>query len=204
MKKQIYLLTLILANLLIAESLMAQFGADRISVAGGVNYSTIMGDSDSWKGAIGAQGGVILNIVNLSTPMSVRAEVNISLIGAGWEEDWGEGLIKGRTNLLYATIPLVLRYQTESGFYGEAGIQPGFLLSAKDKYDGGSEDYKDYVSKFDLGIPVGIGYELKNNLGFGIRVIPGVTNVNSSEFADGYKDHNFVVSARVSYTFKKK
>jgi len=51
------------------------------------------------------------------------------------------------------------RYQFPNGFYGEAGIQPGFLLSAKDNYDG------DYAS---------------------------------------YKDRNFVVAFRGTYTFQKK
>jgi hypothetical protein len=204
MKKQIYLMILIVANLFIAESLMAQFEVDRVSVVGGVNYCTITGDSDSWKGAIGGQGGVIINVFNFSDLLSARAEVNISLMGAGWEDDFGEGPVSGRTNLTYATIPLALRYQTEGGFFGEAGIQPGFLLSAKDKYEGESIDYKEYLSSFDFSILFGAGYEFPNNLGIGIRLIPGLTNVNSSEYADEYKDHNFVVAGRVTYTFKRK
>ena len=50
-------------------------------------------------------------------------------------------------------LPLVIRYQTKSGFYGEAGVQPGLLLSAKDKYSGITDNYKDHVKKFDFGIP---------------------------------------------------
>jgi hypothetical protein len=78
------------------------------------------------------------------------------------------------------------------------------LLSAKDKYEGDSFDYKEYLSSFDFSIIFGLGYEFENNLGVGIRVIPGLTNVNSSEYADEYKDHNFVVAGRVTYTFRKK
>ena len=203
MKKQIYLTILIVANLLIAQSLMAQSNGLGFSVVGGLNYSSIMGDSDSWKGAIGGQGGVIINIIDLSSSMSVRAEVNVSLQGASWEEDWGEGLTKGRTNLLYANVPLVVRYQTESGFYGEAGIQPGLLLSAKDKYGDISYDYKDYINSFDFGIPLGVGYEFENSLGVGVRAIPGLTNINKGEY-ESYTDRNFVVVFRVTYTFKKK
>jgi len=196
MKKQIYLLILIVANLLISQSLMAQ---PQFSVVGGPLYTTIMGDSDSWKGTIGAQAGLIANILNISEEMSVLVEVNFSLQGAGWEED----PYKGRTNLLYANVPLVLRYQSESGFYGEAGIQPGLLLSAKDKEDGDSYDYKEYFSNLDIGIPIGVGYMFENNLGVGVRVIPGLLNVNSGEW-DAWTDHNFVVAFRVIYTFTKK
>ena len=57
---------------------------------------------------------------------------------------------------------------------------------------------------FDFSILFEIGYEFDNNLGVGLRVIPGLTNINSTDNADQYKDHNFVVAGRVTYTFKKK
>jgi hypothetical protein len=203
MKKQVYLMILIVANLLFAQSLMAQPGTPEFSAVGGPVYSTIFGDSDSWKGSIGAQAGVIANILNLSNTMSVRVEINISLQGAKWEEDWGEGLTKGRTNMLYSNLPLVVRYQAENGFFGELGIQPGLLLSAKDKYEGTSYDYKEYMNKFHIGIPIGIGYEFQNNFGAGIRIIPGITNINGGDYSD-YNDHSLIVALRVTYTFKNR
>jgi len=203
MKKQIYLLVLIAANLLFAKSLVAQSGIPEISVVAGVTGCTIFGDSDSWKGAIGTQGGAIVNIIDLNDKMSILAELNISLQGARWEEDWGEGLTKGRTSLIYANIPIIFRYMVESGLFGEAGIQPGILLSAKDKYDDVSYDYKEYISKFDLGVFVGAGYFFPNNFGVNIRVIPGLLNVNSGDY-DNWTDHNLVVALRVMYTINKK
>ena len=82
--------------------------------------------------------------------------------GAGWEEDWGEGLFEGTTRLWYFNLPLTTRYYFTNNVYGEIGLQPGFLLSAKDNYDGGSYDLKDYVKTFDLGIPLGVTYEFPN------------------------------------------
>ena len=41
-----------------------------------------------------------------------------------------------------------------------------------------------------------------NNFRVGLRVIPGVTNVNKGDYA--YKDRNFVVALRGTYTFQKK
>jgi len=195
MKKTIYFTILIIANLF-AQSLMAQ---PEFSVVGGPLYSTIFGDSDSWKGSIGAQAGIIVNVLNLNEQMSIPVELNLSLQGAGWEE----GSYTGRTNLLYANVPLVLRYQSESGFYAEAGIQPGLLLSAKDKEDGDSYDMKEYFSNLDISIPLGGGYVFENNLSVGVRAIPGLTNVNSGDW-ESWTDHNFVVAFRVTYTFNKK
>ena len=168
----------------------------------GVN-SRIVGESDSWSSAFGVQGGVAANIPYQSKlPITSWVEANISMQGASWEEDWGEGLVKGTTRLWYANIPLMTRYQFPNGFYGEAGIQPGFLLSAKDKYDGNAYDYREWIKTFDLSIPFGVGYEFPNNFGVGLRVIPGVTNVNKGDYA--YKDRNFVVALRGTYTFQKK
>ena len=119
--------------------------------------------------------------------------------GARWEDDWGEGPTKGTTRLVYLNIPLTGRYTFENGFYVEAGVQPGFRLSAKDKYDGDSYDIKDLIKPFDFSIPLGIGYYFPNNFGVNLRVIPGVTNVNQGEW-DNYSDRNFVVVLRAFYT----
>jgi len=89
-------------------------------------------------------------------------------------------------------------------FYGEIGFQPGLLLSAKDNYEGGSDDWSDYFKTFDLGIPLGVGYDFPNNFGIGFRVTPGVLNINAGEYADEYKDRNVVVALRGTYTFKGK
>jgi len=168
-------------------------------------HSRITGDSDSWTGAFGFQGGVEAHIpFNCSLPLTAWAGTNVSMQGAGWEEDWGEGLIKGTTRLWYLNFPLTTRYQFGDNFYGEIGVQPGFLLSAKDNYDGESDDWKDYIKTFDLGIPLGVAYDFPNNFGVGLRVTPGVININDGAYADDYKDHNFAIALRGTYTFPKK
>jgi len=170
----------------------------------GVVHSRILGESDSWSGAFGVQGGIAAELpFNCNFPLTLWSETNISMQGANYEDDFGGGTYEGTTRLWYINFPLTARYPFGNGFYGEAGIQPGLLLSAKDKFDGDSYDYRDYVKTFDLGIPLGIGYDFENNFGLSLRVIPGVTNINTSDY-DSYKDHNFVVALRGTYTLKKK
>lgn len=154
----------------------------------------IHGD-DSWQDPIGSQIGAGLPLLNINTPMSVNAGVMVSMQGAGWQEDGYEG----KTNLLYAYLPVTLRYQHPAGFYGETGLQPGFLLRAMDKYDGTSESYMDHMKRFDLSIPVTVGYNFKNNLGVNLSVIPGITDITKDE---DVKDVNFVIGLGVTYTFK--
>ena len=108
---------------------------------------------------------------------------------------YGTSSSSATTRLNYLNFPLLVRYQREPrhGFFAEAGLQPGFLLSAKD--DGGN--IKDGLNKFDVGIPVGAGYQFQNKFGVGLRVTPGLTNINKDA---EYKNRNIVVSLRASYT----
>jgi hypothetical protein len=192
MKKQIILLLLGASTMMLLGSW--ELMRPRIVAYGGLNINNIMG-SESWKPSLGPQLGVAVPLISCNESMVLRPELSLSLQGAGWDEDeW-----TGRTNLWYLNVPLVMRYQHSSGFFGEAGIQPGFLLIAKDKYDGESYDYKEYMKSFDLSIPIGVGYEFKNNLGVGIRVTPGLLDIST----DDSKDRNFVIAMRLSYILGK-
>ena len=76
------------------------------------------------------------------------------------------------------------------------------MVGAKDKgesADGFSynEDYSDDVKAFELGLPVGVGYNINEHISVGVRGIWGLTNNN--DFGDGYKDHNYMVIGVVRY-----
>jgi hypothetical protein len=205
MKKTTFLLIVIVIAMLVAQScatIKVEAPAPEVVPVVAGQESSIVGQSGSWIDPVGVQVGVGLPVAKLNELMSIRAEINLSMQGARYEDTYpGLGLVKGRVNLLYANLPLVFRYQTKIGFFGEAGIQPGFLLSAKDKYSGQTDDYKESVKKFDFAIPFGAGYEFKNNIGVGVRVIPGITNINTEGTS---KDRNFVVALRGTYTFRLK
>ena len=95
-------------------------------------------------------------------------------------------------------MPILYNYKTPGGFYAEAGLQPGYLLRAQDKYEGGEGwDYKDYMKKFELGLPVGVGYQVNKKLGLGARAIWGLTN--NSDSGSGDKDHNYLIVGYINY-----
>ena len=171
---------------------------------GALVNSRITGDSDSWTGAFGVQAGADALIpYNCDLGFSSYGGLSLSMQGARWEEDWGEGLTKGITRLWYLNVPLTTRYYLTDNLFAEAGLQPGFLLSAKDKYEDISYNYRDYIKTFDLGLPLGVGYEFPNNFGIGFRVTPGLTNINKGEYQD-YKDRNLTISLRGIYTIPGK
>jgi len=192
MKKSIFILVLVLVC-----SSFSNPCASQVDVVLGLLKTSIIG-SESWQDPIGFQVGAAVPVVKFNDMLSFRAEANLSLQGANWEEY----SLSGRTNLLYINVPLVIRYQTESGFFGEAGLQPGLLLSAKDKYDDGTtESWMDHMNALDISIPLGVGYEFKNNLGIGFRIIPGINDITKDE---DDTDRNLVFALRGTYKLKLK
>lgn len=193
MKIKLIMKFLIIPVLMIPISLNSQ--TMRISAVGGLHWSQVTG-SESWTNRIGGQAGVMISLFRFGDNMTILGEVNGSLQGSGWEASGYEGV----TNLVYLNLPFTFRYNFRGGFYGEAGLQPGFLLSAKDKYDGMSEDYMDHMKRFDLGLPLGIGYDFNERIGIGLRVVPGLTDITKDE---DEKDSNLVIALRGYYTFGK-
>lgn len=119
----------------------------------------------------------------------------------------------------YLNIPVVANYYLFKGFAVKAGVQFGFLTTAKIKgktitsINGsttttemedkkiGNQDFMDTLEKFDLSIPMGISYEFKMPIVIDLRYNLGLTKVNK-ESASGVKDFkNNVVSLTVGYKF---
>ena len=113
------------------------------------------------------------------------------------------GWDKNQNKLGYLNFPIVANYYIAKGFAIKAGIQPGFLLSAKRKIDGIGDtpsediDYKDALESFDLSIPLGLSYETDNVVIDG-RYNLGVTKINK-EGDDSYK--NSVIQFTIGYKF---
>lgn len=159
----------------------------------GPTFPTVTG-SDSWTfGLIGIQLGVGLNVLNFNDQLGLGAEVNFSMEGSKYDESTFEG--KVMTN--YLNLPVVVRYQTPGGFFAEGGVQPGILLSAKEKYNNMTVDVKDNLEGFSLGIPLGIGFQTKKKVGFGLRAVPGLSRLYKN---DEDKDRNLLFLIRAHLT----
>jgi hypothetical protein len=161
---------------------------------GVVMKAAIRGEGPSWKDPLGFQAGTVFPVKQIMDPMTLRSGALISFQGSRYEEAGFEG----RVNLWYAYVPVTLRYQHSSGFYGEAGLQPGFLISAKDVMEIGSTDYMDFMHKFDLSLPIVIGYKLNNKIGVHLRIVPGINDITKDEV----KDRNLVMGAGLTYNFE--
>lgn len=178
-----------------------------ISAAIGKSWIGGRNAGDSWKDPVGGQIGIETRFIEFNENMSLNGGLNFSFQGAAYEEHgtYDEYIydtydLSGKVSLNYLNIPVLFNYQTNSGFYGEAGLQPGFLLRARDIIDGGeSFDTKEYVNCFDLAIPMGAGYHINDQISVGARATLGLTNL--SNWGTGDKDHNYLVMGVVRYNF---
>ena len=79
----------------------------------------------------------------------------------------------------------------------KAGIQPGFLMSAK--Y--GDVDTKDAYKSFDLSVPLGLSYEISDFV-IDARYNLGVSNIMDKDLSKALGDpkvHNSVIMLTVGY-----
>lgn len=163
MKKTILALALLISA--------ASFGQN---VSGGIkagaNFSNFTGgdfDAVKKKAIVGFHGGGFLNF-KLGA-LSLQPEVLVSTQGARIDSanrsyDW---------KVTYATVPVILKYKTASGFYLEAGPQVGFKLGENVS----DETIKDFAKDLDLSATAGLGFQTKGGLGIGARYLVGLSKV---------------------------
>jgi Outer membrane protein beta-barrel domain len=176
------------------------FSGGRFGIYGGYNMARLTGEEteDSDKFLSGFQVGLMFRAFQLSPVTSFWIEPGYSLMGEKYEDSFGDEEYTMTINLSYISIPLMARFQGKSGLYGEVGLQPQFLVGAKVKAEGESEDIKEETNSFDFGIPAGIGYEFNHKIGIGARYYFGFTNIAKDS------DENIlnqVLTLRVHYRF---
>ncbi len=164
----------------------------KVGAKGGLNVSSFYGDdADDSAKKVGFHVGGVFEFV-LSDRFSLQPELLFSAMGAKSENN-----SKIKININYLTMPVIAKFYVIEGLSVEAGPQMGYMLSAKYKYDGDSQDYKDAVKDFDFGLTVGAGYRLDNGLNFGMRVNPSFTKIAE----DGSDFKNIGLQLSVGYFF---
>ena len=196
-----------IAALMVATvSAKAQFepGTFSLQPKAGFVLSSVSGDGSKFKPGFtaGLEGQYqINNWFGLSAGLHYAAE------GAK-----SKNLDDYKLNLGYINIPVMAKFYVTKGLSLNAGLQLGFLTSAKEKYSNGGisfdNDIKDACNKVDFSIPLSIAYEFPFGLAFEARYTGGLTNVikKSDLKAEGVKtrwddDKNEVFMLTVGYKF---
>jgi opacity protein-like surface antigen len=163
-------------------------------------------------------GGLVEH--KLTDKFALQAELLYADLGGKTKEEESAGgyYIKatGKDNIGSLLVPISAKYFVANAFSLSAGLNFGFVLSAKSKVtvdhnlppeyadliDGleGENDYKDDIKTLNLSPFIGAEYSLSNGLFFDARYNFGVTNmVKKSE--DGEKAHLNFFQIGLGYKF---
>ena len=167
--KKIFLIIVCASTFVVAKA-QVSYG-----VKGGLNLANIVGDdAEGAKAKVGYHAGLFAGIP-VADKFSIQPELVYSAQGAKYEEA-GEDDINFNSN--YLNIPVLAKYTTASGFYGETGPQLGFLLSAKAKQNDEKVDVKEFYKSTDFSWAFGIGYKTSSNLGIDLRYNLGLSSID--------------------------
>lgn len=149
----------------------------KFGLKAGVNFSnarsTTSGTTTTEDMKVGFHVGALANLP-VSSEFSINPEVVYSAEGA--KEKGSDAKI----NLGYINVPVMAQYNTASGFFVETGPQIGFLLSAKAKANGVTQDVKDAFTSTNFSWGLGAGYKVASGLGFNARYNLGLSNIEKN------------------------
>ncbi len=167
-------------------------------VQAGMTVPTLSGDVDC-DAKVGYSVGLTTNYM-FNDKWGVGLDAIYQM--QGYSIDKGSTHDYMRTNLHYLNIPIMANYQIVYGLSIKAGVQPGFLLgvNSASKLDGGDRETSDMESAedsgyevFDLSIPVGLAYDITDNVYVDARYNIGVTNILDDNSKDAF-NNVFVLS----------
>jgi outer membrane protein with beta-barrel domain len=128
----------------------------------------------------------------------LTAQLELFYSGEGGKEKYVPDGTKGNAHFNFLNIPLFFKYKTALGVYGETGPQMGVLLSAKETFDGQTNNIKKYYKSVLFSWSFGAGYELQEmvpGLGIDARYTLPFSSINSASISGGgIKTHGFSVS----------
>jgi Outer membrane protein beta-barrel domain len=179
---------------LLAISISAKAQHFSIGLKGGANISNFTGGDFSdvkKKALVGFYAGAYLNFW-VGKNFSLQPEALISTQGVKIED----GSTSDNYKLTYLSVPIMLKYRADGGFYFEAGPQVGFKLGESVP----DESLGDFAKNLDLSIGAGLGFQSAGGFGIGARYLAGISKVGDFEDADGPNFKNSVIQIGISYT----
>ena len=179
---------LMIAALMVATvSAKAQFEPGTFSLQPKVGFelTSISGDGSKFKPGFtaGLEGQYQIN-----NWFGLSAGVHYAMGGCKIKD------VDSKFNMNYVNIPVMAKFYVTKGLSLNAGLQLGFMTSAKltdVQLIGGPKqdvDIKELCNKTDFSIPLSIAYEFENGLSFEARYNAGVTNVFKDDVVNAALD----------------
>jgi hypothetical protein len=187
MKKLLILLCVALSTTAFAQTF-------QLGLKGGINISNFNGGDFNTiknKALVGYHAGAFLRL--RYGHLAIQPAVLLSTQGATLENAGNEQDYK----ITYVNVPVLLQYQTDGGFYLEAGPQVGFKVDE----DIPNSTIDDFAKSTDLSLAFGLGYFSRMGLGVGARYNVGVSKVGDFDASNIDPDfRNGVLQFSVFYS----
>lgn len=185
--------------ILISASVQAQKREVEFGLKGGLNYSSFRtpdAANDVYKAKFGFYLGGFATF-EITEKFKVQPELQFAVQGARFVlrdiqiiEGSGEppkiGDFKTRINESTIVLPFMGQYYINEVFYLEAGPQFGFIINTNEKVTESPTDDPNFNSTsnsnrdvFDVGLAIGAGYMLTDNLGLNARYYYGLVKRDS-------------------------
>lgn len=196
MKNKIF--TAITAIALLTFTLFSQStfagGETKFGPVAGINLANVGGDNTSDNAMkLGFHFGFVVDL-GITDNFIIEPGIFYSIKGTQSSAN-----SDAKINLNYLDIPILAKYQLESGLNFFLGPYVGILMSATTEPGGG--DIKEFLNTTDFGLKVGIGYQMGSGLGFNAHYGLGLANLNKSVSGGGTtpSNQNAVIGISVSY-----
>ncbi len=197
MKKIMILLVMAVAAMTAnAQNTLRENGTFTLQPKVGIGLGYLSG---SWTTAVGADKktriGVVAGVEGeyyANEWLGIAAGLNYAM--QGWKFKYNS--TTEATKLDYLNIPVTADFYVAKGLALKAGLQFGFLVSAKRE----STDIKSDCEKFNLSIPVGISYEYKDFV-LDLRYNFAATKVNKNSNSDN-KWRSDLLQITLGYKFE--
>ena len=146
----------------------------------------------------------------LNDAFSIQPEVLYSMKGNKTERSYTGYTDKLTTRLHYIDVPVLARVNA-GGLFFELGPQVGFIVAAKQKGESSGpgtsttfdQNIKSRVASVDFGYAAGLGYQLSNGPGIGLRYNGGFIDTKNPS-SSGSAVRNSAFQLYLSYMFVDK
>lgn len=182
-------MTMVVAAMMAAMSVNAQseVGSMWLKPMVGGTFAKFT-STDNAKFKLGLVGGGEFGF-QVASPFALTAGVLVGMQGAKYDDNSYMRDYKATTT--YLNIPILANVYIVKGLAIKAGLQPGFLLSAKwkgeenvnGKWEKFDESSTEGSKKVDLSIPLGLSYEFADFV-IDARYNLGLTKVSKNDYSD--------------------
>jgi len=156
-------------------------------VKGGLNAASLIGDDlDELESKIGVCLGLFLDY-KINSKVGISGDLLFSQQGAYLEESDRYESYECYINMNYINLPVLFNFYPTSNLSLKVGLQPGMLMSAKEKVRYENEEYnykktetesfKKHCNSLDWSLPIGLSYTFDFGLRFDLRYNYGLNNI---------------------------